>query len=260
MGRVTKPTPELESAQLKDLLTYLGLYQIAETYSDSLAQAEKNNWSHLKFLETIISQEASLKKERAIKIRLGQARFPTIKTIDAFDFSFPSSLPRNKVLSALSLQFLERQEGYIFMGPPGTGKTHLALSIGYAACLKGVRTLFTSAVDMINVLSASLADHSLHKALKTYTTPRLLIVDEVGYLPFDQRGADLFFQVISSRYEQGSVILTTNRAFKDWGQIFHDNTVASAIIDRLTHHSELIKIEGGSYRVKHRVSTNSTEK
>ena len=107
---------------------------------------------------------------------------------------------------------------------------------------------------MINVLSASLVDHSLHKALRTYTTPRLLICDEVGYLPFDRRGSDLFFQVISARYERGSLILTTNRPFKDWDKIFHDTTAASAIIDRLTHHSELIKIEGGSYRVKDKKS------
>jgi len=118
----------------------------------------------------------------------------------------------------------------------------------------------SSQADRINVLSASLVDHSLHKALRTYTTPRLLICDEVGYLPFDRRGSDLFYQVISARYERGSVILTTNRPFKDWDKIFHDTTAASAIIDRLTHHSELIKIEGGSYRVKHRAASSLTEK
>lgn len=247
-------TPEPDKADLKALFLYLGLVKSADVYSDFLDQAQKKNWSHQEFLEHLIHQEAAHKRERSITHRLAQARFPYTKTIDAFNFDFPASIARNKVLAALSLEFLARQEGFIFMGPPGTGKTHLSLAIGYAACQRGVHTLFTTAVDMINVLSASLVDHSLHKALRTYTTPRLLICDEVGYLPFDRRGSDLFFQVISARYERGSLILTTNRPFKDWDKIFHDTTAASAIIDRLTHHSELIKIEGGSYRVKDKKS------
>jgi DNA replication protein DnaC len=246
--------PEPDKADLKALLLYLGLVKSAEVYSDFLDQARKKNWSHQDFLEHLIHQEAAHKRERSIAHRLAQARFPYAKTIDSFNFDFPASIPRNKVLAALSLDFMARQEGFIFMGPPGTGKTHLSLAICYAACQRGVHTLFTTAVDMINVLSASVPVHQLHKALRTYTTPRLLICDEVGYLPFDRQGSDLFFQVISARYERGSLILTTNRPFKDWDKIFHDNTAASAIIDRLTHHSELIKIEGGSYRVKDKKS------
>jgi len=258
---VSRPTalfaPEPDKANLKELLRYLGLEKTAEAYSDLLAQAQKNNWSHEQFLEAVVNQEAAIKRERSIAHRLAQARFPVIKTIDAFKFDFPTSIPRGKVLAALSLDFVTRKEGFIFMGPPGTGKTHLSLAIGHAACLRSVRTLYTTAVDMINILSASLADHTLHKALRTYTTPRLLIIDEVGYLPFDRHGSDLFFQVISARYECGSIVLSTNRPFRDWDKIFHDATAASAIIDRLTHHSELIKIEGGSYRVKDKKSNQN---
>ena len=246
--------PEPDKANLQELLRYLGLMKTADSCSDLLSQAQKNNWSHEQFLEAVVNQEAALKRERSIAHRLAQSRFPVVKTIDAFNFDFPTAIARGKVLAALSLDFVTRQEGFIFMGPPGTGKTHLSLAIGHAACLKGVRTLFTTAVDMINLLSASLADHTLHKALRTYTTPRLLIIDEVGYLPFDRRGSDLFFQVISARYERGSIVLSTNRPFKDWDKIFYDTTAASAIIDRLTHHSELIKIEGGSYRVEDKKS------
>lgn len=235
-----------------EMLDYLHLNATAKDYEKILETAGKENLSHEEFLKRLLSNESGFRFERQVNHRIAQARFPTIKTLETFDFGHPASIPKQKILFAAELSFIDKAEGLVFIGPTGVGKSHLADAIGYKAACAGVRTLHTRAVDMINHLIASQADHTLHKAMRVYSGPGLLIIDEVGYLPFDKQGSDHFFNVISSRYEKGSVILTTNRAFKDWGKIFHDNTVASAVIDRLVHHSEVIKIEGASYRIKDR--------
>lgn len=242
---------------LEGMLEYLNLKHSLKNYQATLETAAQENLSHQDFLCRLLSDESSAKFGRQTHNRIVQARFPALKTIDNFDFNHPVSIPKQKILRSLDISFLEQGGGLVFIGPTGIGKTHLALALGYKAASSGVKTLYTRAVDMINHLIASQADHSLHKAMKSYSSPALLIIDEVGYLPFDKQGSDHFFNVISSRYEKGSVILTTNRPFKDWGKIFHDNTVAAAIIDRLAHHSEVIKIEGGSYRVKDRKRKDS---
>jgi len=252
MPRRPDIAPDVEKADLSALFHYLGLHQAAEGYPELLTQAAKGNWPHKKLLETLASQEAAAKRERSVQARIATAHFPVIKTIDSFDFSFPKSIPKEQVLAAFSLDFLDRHEGFIFLGGPGTGKSHLAGALGYAACLRGVRTRFTSAIDMVNELDTAVAAHQLPRAMQIYRRPRLLIIDEVGYLPFDQKGSDLFFQVISARYERASTVLTTNQPFKAWGSVFSNNTVASAIIDRLAHHNELISIIGESYRAHHR--------
>jgi DNA replication protein DnaC len=237
---------------LEEIMDFLHLPVLLKNYKAILNSAGKENLSHQEFLLRSLSLESCAKFERQIQARIIQAKFPQVKTLDTFDFNFPASIPKQKILAAAGLSFIDNAEGIVFIGPTGVGKTHLANAIGHKAASSGVKTLYTRAVDMINYLIASQADHSLHRAMKFYSSPRLLVIDEVGYLPFDKQGSDHFFNVISSRYEKGSVILTTNRAFKDWGKIFHDNTVASAIIDRLVHHSEVIKIEGASYRVNDR--------
>ena len=237
---------------IEEMLDYLHLQTTAKNYTNLIESAGKENLSHEEFLLRLLSNESNTKFERQVSSRIMHARFPAVKTLEQFDFAHPSSIPKQKIIAAAGLSFLAASEGLVFIGPTGVGKTHVAIAIGYKAASAGVRTLYTRAVDMINHLIASQADLSLHKAMQVYSSPSLLIIDEVGYLPFDKQGSNHFFNVISSRYEKGSVILTTNRAFKDWGKIFHDNTVASAIIDRLVHHSEVIKIEGASYRVKNR--------
>ena len=237
---------------LKDLLTLFRFHHAAETYEAQAKAAADKNWSHLEFLTQLLSMEAALRHERVVQIRVKDAKIPVLKTIDSFDWAHPASIPKQLLLSAFSLSFVEQKENLILVGPSGIGKTHIALALAYAACQKEIKTLWTTAADIVNTLAAAKSDHTVNRTIRHYTAPKLLVIDELGFLPMDKDGSDLFFQIISHRYEQGSVVLTTNRAFKDWGKIFNDNTVASAILDRLVHHSEVAKIEGPSYRVKNR--------
>ena len=237
---------------LQDLLELFRLQHSAQTIQDQAKAAASKNLSHLEFLENLLSQEASIRHQRTVQLRIAQSKLTVIKTMDTFDWAHPSSIPKQLILNSFSMDFIEKKENFILFGPSGVGKSHVAQALTYAACQKEIKTLWTTAADMINVLNAAKADHSLSRAIKHYAAPKLLAIDELGFLPMDKDGSDLFFQVISHRYEQGSVVLTTNRAFKDWGKIFNDNTVATAILDRLVHHGEVAKIEGGSYRVKNR--------
>jgi len=237
---------------LPDMLAYLNLTVSLETHSDLLSQAGKDNLSHEEFLKRILSNEVAAKFERQVQSRLRMAKFPYIKTLDTFDWAHATVIPKAKILETFELRFLEKNEGLVLIASHGLGKTHLALALGHRAAQAGVRTLFTTTVDMVNHLAASQADHSFLKTLKLYTHPTLLIIDELGRLSLDQKQGEILFNVIDARYERSSTVITTNRAFKDWGKVFHDMVCAKGIIDRLVHHSEVIKLEGTSYRLKHR--------
>ena len=236
---------------LKTSLLSLHLKTMSEILEPTLKKGEQENLSPADLLLILASQELAARQQRRVKNLIAQANLPVIKTIDAFDFSFPKTINKSQIMSLFDLQFVEKKENAILMGPRGTGKTHLSLALAYQACLQGIKTAFTTAMNLINQLSASLADNSLLKAMKSFTSPRLLVIDELGYLPVDKQGAELLFQVISNRYECGSIVVTTNRAFRDWGAILNnDNTLASATIDRLVHHGVLVQIKGDIYRVK----------
>jgi len=232
-------------------LKYLKLPFMREHCHSVAKRAAQKAWTHIGYLENLAEGEAALRRDRSIRRRIGTARFPVIKTLDHFDWSWPKKINRMQVKNLFRLQFVADKSNVIFLGSVGLGKSHLAAALGYKACLKGHSVLFATAVDVINTLAAAQAAGRLKQELKKYTRPALLVLDELGFLPIDKAGADLLFQVFSLRYERGALVITSNRAFKDWVEIFNnDSTLTSAILDRLLHHAETVIIEGKSYRMK----------
>ena len=232
-------------------LTSLKLTRIAEIYREVLDEAARKNSSMLEVLGTLIAEEAIARSERALQRRIRQARLPKHKTLKEYDFNFAKRIPKQKILRLFDCQFVQQHLCGVFIGPTGIGKSHLLTALGYTACEKGISVRWTRVVDMINALTTAQINGTLEKALKAYVNPSLLLLDELGYLPIDKRGADLMFQVVAARYESGSIVLSTNRTFADWGKIFDvDNTLATAMIDRLMHHGEAFLIRGDSYRMK----------
>jgi len=232
----------------------LKLTSILEHFEELAAKAAAEQWSHVDFLARLVEGEAVLHQDRARQRRIRQARFPVLKTLEQFDFTWPTKINRLQVQHLFRLKFIEDRANAILIGGVGLGKTHLAIALGWAACQAGPRVRFATAIDIINTLSAAQKAGRLAQDLKQYIRPELLIIDELGYLPIDKHGADLLFQIVSQRYERGSIVLTTNKAYKHWPSIFqNDSTLTSAILDRVLHHAETIVLEGKSYRMKDRI-------
>ena len=240
--------------RLNEQLGALRLLTIQEHYAALASEAAQKQWTHVDYLARLIDGEAQRRQELAIQRRIAAARFPCIKTLDQFDWNWPKKINRTQVQNLFRLAFLPEKANVVFMGGVGLGKSHLAGALGYAACLAGHSVLFTTAVDIINTLTAAQAAYRLKPELKRLLAPRILCIDEVGYLPIDKTGADLLFQVISQRYERGSIVLTTNQPYKHWAKIFNnDSTLTSAVLDRLLHHADTVIIEGKSYRMKDQI-------
>jgi len=233
----------------------IGLKWIPEHYRNELTEGARKERTSLQILARLLEGEAADRFDRCVERRIRNARFPVPKTFDTFQWSWPEKINRDLIRHLASLQFIDNKANAIFIGGVGLGKTHLATALAYEACRKGRSVLFATAVDIINHLNTPAQPDGLLRQLKKYTSPELLVIDELGYLPIDRKGADLLFQVISARYERGSVIITTNRPYKDWAETFAgDAVITSAVLDRVLHHCETLVIQGRSYRMKERIA------
>jgi DNA replication protein DnaC len=245
---------ELNMESVIKKLKALHMSAAAENLAQILKRAETQNLPLIALIEAILDIEEEARQKNQILRRFKQSRLLEKPTIDQFDFHFHISRQKqkNRILSLLDMTFLSVKKDVLFIGNTGVGKSFLAKSVAYAATQHGVKTLFTTAMDMINLLNAAEADRSLFRKLRDYQTPDLLVIDEVGYLPLGPQGSNLFFQVISARHQKKSTMITSNLVFAEWGKIFDNTTVATAIADRLVHNSEVIILEGASYRTKNK--------
>jgi DNA replication protein DnaC len=213
--------------------------------------AAQKQLSHIAYLAELIEGEAARRETRAIERRIKNAHFPVLKTMEDFQWNWPKKINRPQIQNLFRLAFIPTNTNVVLISTVGLGKTHISLALGRAACIGGHSALFTTAIDIINTLAAAQSAGRLKREIGRYLKPRLLIIDELGYLPVDKLGADLLFQVISQRYERAPMVITTNRAYKYWSQIFNnDSTLTSAILDRVLHHVDTVVIEGKSYRTK----------
>ena len=245
---------DLPPDDLHKQLSDLKLPFMREHVDELARQAAAQQWSHVQFLCRLVEGETAAHQDRARQRRIRDARFPVLKTLEQFDFTWPTKINRLAVQNLFRLKFIEDKANAVIVGGVGLGKSHLCIALGYAAAVAGHRVRFTTAIDIVNTLAAAHNAGRFVQELKKYTRPDLLVMDELGYLPIDKRGADLLFQIISGRYERGSIVLSTNKAFKQWPGIFNnDATLTSAILDRILHHAETIVIEGKSYRMKDRI-------
>jgi len=232
-------------------LSQLHLTYMQGNYQALASKAAERQRSHVDYLAQLVEGEATLRENRSIERRIKNARFPVLKTLEDFQWSWPKKINRPQIQNLFRLAFIESNTNVVFISTVGLGKTHISIALGHAACVGGHSVLFTTAVDIINTLAAAQSAGRLKHEFRRYLKPSVLIIDELGYLPIDKHGADLLFQIISQRYERAPILFTTNRAYKHWSQIFNnDSTLTSAILDRVLHHVDTVIIEGKSFRTK----------
>jgi DNA replication protein DnaC len=249
-----KPTPTGRDTrgEIAYLARALKTPAIAEAAERLAERALAENWTHQEYLAACMQRENATRSASGAEIRIKAARFPARKTLEEFDYEHQRSIRREAIAHLGTLDFIAAKDNAVFLGPPGTGKTHLAIGLGMRACQAGHRVAFATAADWVTRLATAHQHGTLPTELVKLSRYPLLIIDEVGYLPFDPDAANLFFQLVSSRYERASMIITSNMPFGRWGEVFNDDVIAAAMIDRLVHHAEVHALKGDSYRTRNR--------
>ncbi len=243
-----EPVATLE--RIRHHLVGLRMPRALEVLDHTVRQLERGEIAPLDALDRLLAEELCLRETRRVKAALMMARLTSVKTLASFDFAFQPSLDRNRILTLAQLDFIDRHEVVHLLGPPGTGKSHLAVALGVEAVKAGRSVYFSSLADIVGSLAKAEREGQLRERIRFLARAALLIVDEIGYLPVIPGGGNLFFQLVNARYERGAMILTSNRGFAEWGEVFGDAVVATALLDRLLHHAVVVQIEGSSYRLR----------
>ena len=243
-------SPAVEMETLASHCQQLRLTRVGLSLSTLLEQAAQQELSYSAFLTNVLATEVAAKQEKHHTMRIQMARFPFQKTLEGFDWTAQPSIDPKVIKELATMRFVANGANALLLGPPGVGKTHLSVALGMEACRLGLRVMFTTATALITTLGKALYENRLEERLKLLTQPKLLIIDEIGYIPIDRQGANLFFQLVSRRYERGAILLTSNQSLGAWGEVFGDAVIASAILDRLLHHATTVNIKGDSYRLR----------